>query len=227
MLITLLTGLGTLFGLSKLSLKSSFSSSFVTAESFKVSDSLVEFMKYIEGFKATAYKYKSDPVTVGSGLTIFSNGTKPILGKTYSVEFLNNEKKIMLQKKTQLAIKNIFPHLLRPVTQQEADVFVDLYYQGLVESRRKGLISAFNASKQAFCNWLLSEQGIGPNFFIGGDTKFLLGTIKRRYWQANYAYGTVKTFKECDAFISPYSKLSGSGVVQYYRSGKLKIPSFL
>jgi len=198
---------------------------------FQPSSGILTLKGKIEGFRNVAYKSgTSDPVTVGTGLTYFSDGTKPILGKSYTTEYLNNQLRLISKSYIDRAKSLAKRAGLVPVTQKQIDVLYYLFFNGLTASRQESWLTN-HASDKAMANWLFTKFGVGPNFLTGSDRQYFVGIIGSRYRLSNYLVG-----KDPDdgyvKFMSQFPKYGNGKFNQvlgadYFNQGKIKTPYYL
>jgi len=192
-----------------------FSKSFMD---MTVSPQMYAVHKWIEGYKQIAYYDTRGIVTVGIGITSFSNGKKPIYGVKYDENFLYNEYKIHIRDKVKSSRNLIYSwNLLMNVDQNLFDVIVDLHFQGYSQYRKDESKKALSKGKANFANWLLTPDGMWKQFW-NPDNKSAYasrwGVLKRAYWRANWVMGINKSPQECESWLANY------------RSGKVQKPVF-
>ena len=184
-----------------------------------VSTTLYQTHQWIEGYRQTAYKDSRGVVTVGIGITSFSNGTKPIFGKLYDANYLKSEYLIHIKSKTTLT-NNLLKsyNLIQGYNQNVFDVLCDLYFQGFSIYRQGEAKKRLQISKPAFANWLLTPDGMWAQFWNPKNKKAYAsrwGVLKRAYWRAHWVVGITKTPQECETWLSKY------------RKGEATMPSFI
>lgn len=197
-------------------------------ENWKPSDSILQVKGKIEGFSNVAYQRVGDPVTVGTGLTYFSDGSKPIKGKFYSTDFLNRQA-IIVSKIYVDRAKKFASSCLVPLSQRQLDVVYYLFFNGFTYSRQSDLKKNLGTNS-SFANWLLTRNGIGTNFLTGSDRRFFVGIFISRFRLANYLMGfdidrnLANVTKQFPKRGSDYDQITSSNL---YNQGKIKIPAYL
>ncbi|MFB9121539.1 hypothetical protein ACFFUE_10125 [Bergeyella porcorum] len=189
------------------------------AKPSEVSADMHAIHKWIEGERLTTYKDSRGIPTVGIGLTKFKDGSKPVLGRTYSLDFLRENYYYRVSYEFVPVVKNFFSkaNLLGGYDQNLFDVVFDLYFQGFHKERAERGILELRKGKSYFANWLLTHDGMLKHFWnpkMPGFYASRWGVLKRAYWRAHRVMGIKKTPQECEAWL------------RLYRMGKEKIPYF-
>lgn len=185
----------------------------------QVSKSLYEMHKWIEGYRTTTYKDSRGINTVGIGITTFSNGTKPQIGKSYDASYLESQYMIHIKSKTAMTINLLESwKLLQGYNQNVFDVICDMHFQGFSQYRKDEAKKKLQLGKSAFANWLLTPDGMWAQFWNPKNKSAYAsrwGVLKRAYWRANWVMGINKTPQQCETWL------------KLFRENKAIMPSFI
>ena len=198
---------------------------------FLPSNEILALKGKIEGFRNVAYQSgTSDPVTVGTGLTKFYDGTRPIKGRFYTTEFLNQQLKLVSKSYITSAKNLANKRGIIKVNQRQMDVLYYMFFNGFVKSRQDSWLQNHISDKQ-MANWMFTKYGIGPNFLVGADRQYFVGIITSRFHLANFLLG--RPYGEgLGAFLKQFPKKSNGSLNQVlaadmYNQGKIKTPYYL
>ncbi|SEF62158.1 hypothetical protein SAMN05421847_0474 [Halpernia humi] len=195
---------------------------------WRPSDAILQVKGKIEGFSNVAYQRVGDPVTVGTGLTYFSDGSKPVKGKYYSTDYLNSQA-IIVSKVYVDRTKAFASACLVPLSQKQLDVIYYLFFNGFTKTRQDNLKKNLSTDV-SFANWLLTRNGIGANFLTGSDCRFFVGIFISRFRLANYLMG-FEIDKNLSIVTNQFPKngrfYDQVASAKLYNQGKIKIPAYL
>ncbi|MFB9121536.1 glycoside hydrolase family protein [Bergeyella porcorum] len=200
---------------------------------FRPSKEVISLKKRIEGYSNKAYQHPGDPVTVGNGLTYFidDNGRRyyPVLNRTYADSFLEDQL-IRVSADKINRVKSILKKNGLPVPQKIADAIYYLVFNGFTSSREASLLQNGLNDRNKFANWLMTSNGIGPNFLVGSDRRFFVGILYARIRLANFVAG-----KPIENGINEVTKSMPKlkngrpdqvTSAEYYKANRLKLPFY-